>query len=643
MRAFNKITFLGLVFVFLISTCSTLPFSGTSASFSDTKYTNAEITAGAWDTPASWIGLSDLNLTTNSEKLNESANISRGDKDSISTYESLLVENSSDNVSSSLNNVSSAENLTSNSSITENSSIAEKQTIKPTEAGRNSIDSSMGDKDSISTYESLLDENSSDNVSSSLNNVSSAENLTSNSSIAEKKIIKPTEAGRNSIDSSMGSSSGPTSMGSSSGPTTTSEKHERDFPVTNISSNVTEGYAPLTVQFTDLSKNVIERNWAFGDGDTSTEKNPVHTYSIAGNYNVNLTVSNENGNSSKLATITVHEQPDEVIPVANFSSDITEGVAPLTVQFTDLSKNVIERNWAFGDGDTSTEKNPVHTYSTAGTYEVSLIANNENGKSSKLATITVYEQLDGIVPVANFSNNFTEGYAPLTVQFIDLSENVTQWKWDFGDKGTSTEKNPVHTYSVAGNYNVNLTVSNENGNSSKLATISVLQPILPVANFSSDITEGFAPLTVQFTGNSENATGWNWDFGDEGTSTEKNPVHIFSAAGNYNVNLTASNENGTNSKLAIISVLQPVVVPVANFTSNVTEGYAPLTVAFTDLSENVTEWKWDFGDGDTSTDQEPVHIYSAAGSYNVSLIANNEDGTSTKTSKITVNENPKVT
>ncbi len=285
----------------------------------------------------------------------------------------------------------------------------------------------------------------------------------------------------------------------------------------------------------------------------------------------------------------------------------------------------------------------MHTYSTAGTYEVSLIANNENGKSSKLATITVYEQLDGIVPVANFSNNFTEGYAPLTVQFIDLSENVTQWKWDFGDKGTSTEKNPVHTYSVAGNYNVNLTVSNENGNSSKLATISVLQPILPVANFSSDITEGFAPLTVQFTGNSENATGWNWDFGDEGTSTEKNPVHIFSAAGNYNVNLTASNENGTNSKLAIISVLQPVVVPVANFTSNVTEGYAPLTVAFTDLSENVTEWKWDFGDGDTSTDQEPVHIYSAAGSYNVSLIANNEDGTSTKTSKITVNENPKVT
>lgn len=566
MRASNKIIFLGLVFVCLIFTFNTLPFSGTYASFSDTKYTHGKITSGFWDTPASLIGLPDLNLTAKSEKLNGTTNISRENKDSISTYESLLAENSSDNVSSSLNNVSSAEKLTNNSTTAEN------ETTKPTESSKNSMDSSMG---------------------------------------------------------------------LSSGSTTNSEKNEEILPVANFSSNVTEGYVPLTVQFTDLSENVTERNWDFGDGDTLSEQDPVHTYYSAGTYEVGLVTNNENGTDSKLATITVYEQPDGVIPVANFTSNATDGFAPLTVQFTDSSENATAINWDFGDGYTSTDHDPVHTYFAAGNYSVNLTASNGNGTSSKLATINVQKQPAGVLPVANFSNNLTEGYAPLTVQFTDLSENVTEWKWDFGDGNTSGEQDPKHTFSIPGNYNINLSVSDGNGTDSKLDTITVLQPILPVANFSSNVTEGYTPLTVQFIDLSENATGISWDFGDGDTSTEKNPVHTYSAAGNYNVNLTISNENGTNSKLDIVTVSQPIL-PVANFSSNVTEGYAPLTVDFTDLSENVTEWKWDFGDGNTSSEQYPTHIYSASGSYKISLIANNENGTSTKTSKITVDKSPIV-
>ena len=83
------------------------------------------------------------------------------------------------------------------------------------------------------------------------------------------------------------------------------------------------------------------------------------------------------------------------------------------------------------------------------------------------------------LPIADFSANITSGYAPLSVQFTDLSENATEWDWDFGDEATSIEQNPVHTYSAAGNYTVNLTVSNSNGKDSKLATITVLaQPVL---------------------------------------------------------------------------------------------------------------------------------------------------------------------
>jgi len=107
---------------------------------------------------------------------------------------------------------------------------------------------------------------------------------------------------------------------------------------------------------------------------------------------------------------------------------------------------------------------------------------------------------------------------------------------DFGDGDASTSQNPVHTYSVVGNYTVTLSASNENGTNSTFSTITVQQPALPIANFVSNITSGYAPLTVQFTDRSENATGWSWDFGDGNTSTAQNPVHTYSVVGNYTVN-----------------------------------------------------------------------------------------------------------
>ncbi len=128
---------------------------------------------------------------------------------------------------------------------------------------------------------------------------------------------------------------------------------------------------------------------------------------------------------------------------------------------TSISPDTISRIWNFGDGSTSTEQNPVHTFTTAGNYTVSLVASNENETATKTATITVLEQT--LPPVANFNSNVTSGRVPLSVQFIDLSENATEWNWDFGDQTYSTEKDPVHTYCEAGKYTVSLTVNNENG------------------------------------------------------------------------------------------------------------------------------------------------------------------------------------
>ena len=125
------------------------------------------------------------------------------------------------------------------------------------------------------------------------------------------------------------------------------------------------------------------------------------------------------------------------------------------------SSNTISRIWDFEDGSTSTELNPAHTFTTAGTYTVSLVASNGNRTATKTATITVLEQT--LPPVANFSSDVTKGYAPLEVQFTDLSENATEWNWDFGDRVHSKIKDPAHIYSKAGKYTVSLTVKNANG------------------------------------------------------------------------------------------------------------------------------------------------------------------------------------
>ncbi|MFA5613262.1 MAG: PKD domain-containing protein [Methanoculleus sp.] len=399
-------------------------------------------------------------------------------------------------------------------------------------------------------------------------------------------------------------------------------------PVAAFTADPTEGNAPLTVQFTDESAgNVTAWAWDFGDGNTSTEQDPIHTYESPGTYTVSLTVSNAYSEDTETRTnyITVLEPP-----VADFTATPTEGNAPLAVQFTDESAgDVTAWHWDFGDGNTSADQNPGHTYVTPGIYTVNLTVSNAYSEDTETRTnyITVLEP-----PAADFSATPTEGNAPLTVQFTDESAgNVTAWAWDFGDGNTSFEQNPNHIYEGPGTYTVVLNASNAYGYSiSAPTTITVLEP--PAADFTADPTEGNAPLSVQFTDESTgNVTAWAWDFGDGNTSTDQNPSHTYEGPGTYTVVLNASNTYGFSikAKTEYITVLEPLA---ANFTANVTEGNAPLAVQFNDTSTgNPSDWLWDFGDGNTSTDQNPIHTYESTGNYTVSLTATNDYGNNTHT------------
>jgi PKD repeat protein len=161
-------------------------------------------------------------------------------------------------------------------------------------------------------------------------------------------------------------------------------------------------------------------------------------------------------------------------------------------------------------------------------------------------------------PVANFTNNVTSGRIPLPVQFNDTKYKQSNYMvMEFWRRNYSTEEFPEHIYTSPGNYTVTLEVKNSNGSDFKVVVITVLeQPVLPLANFNCDITGGCVPLDVQFNDLSENTAERYWNFGDGTNSTEMDPTHTYSVEGNYSVNLTVGNANGTASKIAMINVLK---------------------------------------------------------------------------------------
>ncbi len=286
------------------------------------------------------------------------------------------------------------------------------------------------------------------------------------------------------------------------------------LPAANFESNVTLGEAPLPVEFTDLSVNSTGRTWDFNNDGVvdSSEEIAVYVFANPGTYTVNLTAINENGTASKLDTIEVlspSEPPAPILPTVNFEFNVTSGVAPLAVEFTDLSENADNRAWDFNnDGLVDSSKEiAVYVFVNSGTYTVNLTVSNENGTVSKLATIEVLapsEPSDPVFPIANFSSNVTSGEAPFTVQFIDLSENADSCAWDFDGDGDvdDASENPVYTYESAGNYTVNLTVSNGNGSDSKEIADFI---IVKVADVSGDTGDSGDAGDSGETGDSENS------------------------------------------------------------------------------------------------------------------------------------------
>lgn len=395
----------------------------------------------------------------------------------------------------------------------------------------------------------------------------------------------------------------------------------------NFSASPVAGCAPLIVQFQDISTgNPNSWSWNFGNGNTSTSQNPATIYSNPGVYTVTLTVTNGAFSDTEIKTnyILVYNKPAAGFTISSYTACVGQ-----TVTFTDATvispggPNISHWSWDFGDGNstTTTTTTVTHTYNTPGTYPVSVIVTDPNGCSGTITQNIVVVP----APSASFSATPTSACAPpLNVTFTNTSSTIgsTTYTWNFGDGNTATGPNPFHTYTASGSYNVTLIV-NQNGciDSVTINNYVTIQKI--TANFA--ITPPVTCTGQQLTFNNislPTASTSTWTFGDGNNSNSLSPTHTYTAAGTYTVTLIAGDANGClDTATGAVTVHQ---TPNASFSADTMVACnVPFTVNFTNTSTGGNTYFWNFGDGSTSTLQNPVHTYTAAGTYPVSLIVTN--------------------
>ncbi|HMJ46549.1 MAG TPA: PKD domain-containing protein, partial [Ferruginibacter sp.] len=389
------------------------------------------------------------------------------------------------------------------------------------------------------------------------------------------------------------------------------------------------GCAPLVVTFLDQSTgSPTQWRWDLGNGTISFLQNPSVTYFNPGQYNIKLVIQNASGSDSivKNQYITINAQP-----TVNFSGSILTGCFPLPVQFTDLSLagsgSIDSWQWDFGDGTSSTIRNPSHTYTASGNYNVSLRVRNSQG-CYKTLTRAQYIQINSGV-IANFTNSPPATCtAPVNINFQNLSTGIgiLSYLWNFGDGGTSVLANPSHNYMLPGAYTVTLVVTNVFGCRDTLIKNNGIVIGTVLAGFNAPSTACINSPVAFVNTSSPVPVSVLWRFGDGTTSTSQNPVKSYSTPGSYQVKLISNFGACKDSVTRNITVLPK---PVAAFSAPVTASCnVPFTVNFNNSSSGANSYQWLFGDGNSSAAASPAYTYTTPGVYTVTLITSNSSGCS---------------
>ncbi len=408
-----------------------------------------------------------------------------------------------------------------------------------------------------------------------------------------------------------------------------------DFGIGSITSCAT----PATVVFSNASTNTSIFSWDFGDptsgaSNTSTLAAPSHTYNTSGSYLVTLTAGVPGCNSIDTMTVQV------IQPIADFTVNDSTVCRFSTVDFTNTSVPVNATvSWNFGDpasgaNNTSVLQNPSHFYPTPGTYTTTLTVTLGSCTSTRVMDILVRPNPSALFSVSDNMSCDTS----FTVTFLDTVSNIATWTWDFGDPtsgaaNTSNLQNPTHEFMNFNLYTIKLVVVDIYGCTDSLTRPQYIQVIQPFVNFtqtdSGCVGETFTFDATVVSPANPNIQSYVWNFGDgTGNITGSDIMtHQFTSIGIFDVSLTITTTDGCTATTTKIGFIRVGTQPNANFSAAPTSICFDQNVQFTDLTPPVvTGWLWFFGDGQSSTAQNPNHQYKydtsgVADPFNVTLIA----------------------
>ena len=401
-----------------------------------------------------------------------------------------------------------------------------------------------------------------------------------------------------------------------------------------FNTNPTVGCAPLNVQFTNYSQGGnLNYFWSFGNGQVSNSQSPSHLYTSSGTFIAQLVVDNGCSFDTSTITITVLAKPQVAFTVVN--DTLCTGQL---FQFTNVSSQLSNTVWSFGDGLSSNVYSPVHGYASGGTFLVSLIGTSAANGCTDTASQLVYSIPS---PILDYDTLVYEGCAPLWVSFNELSGTATSALWDYDDGSIGIAPSSVHQYLTPGSYTPQVIALNTFG-CADTANFTVVVHDVPVVDFDvADKTSCEVPFLVTPVNNSQGAIIYDWDFGNGSGSNQFEPTATYTQTGNYLLVLMGYNQFGCGDTTFQNIIVNPI--PNSQFLPDTTAGCEDLTVSFTNNSTNGNLYFWNFGDGSAIQSLNPTHTYTEPGVYDVTLITTNMFGcvdTLINQALITVYEQP---
>ena len=366
--------------------------------------------------------------------------------------------------------------------------------------------------------------------------------------------------------------------------------------------------------FEAIDKSYFSYNWFSGNSQLSSGDSVWIQFDDPGKRQISLSIT-DRGCINQIATDTILVNKAN----AGFSLDQLNGCLPIDVNFQDTSTNPVSWSWSFGDGNTSISQNPSHQYLQIPSDSVNLVITDINGCMDSLKS-TIINQLN-----AEFIASDTISCIHSTITFTALDNVINSWLWDLGDGTSSTDSIVNHTYANPGYYEVSLIVSDGQGCNDTVIKNNYIEIQEVTANFSYNSPSSCPPIVTTFTNNSQNATNFIWDFGDNSTSIITEPSHIYANAGTYFVSLIASNNIGCTDTLNYPDSLY-VPGPQLNYSVDLTTGCDSLTVQILDSSMFTVNYSFDFGDGTIIQSSSATHTYNNVGNYLITLVGEDASG-----------------